>query len=230
MMICPKTFFELELKGKSPEEIKTVIRSLKRRINHFKTVLEHPDYTHTICPSEDVQLSCNREYLEEAIVALEACGEAYKPTVNEQKAIDFNNNISNISKIKFHIGGFFGPNTDVSITVDDKAHVYICEMSDPVSIMKEREYEFDKEEFFEYFPNLHMGEWRKHYDLQKYGLCVCDGTQWEVSIEYNNGRKPFKSSGDNAYPYNFKMFLEIIGVEEGFYSMYVDEDDEEEDD
>ena len=71
MMICPKTFFELELKGKSPEEIKTVIRSLKRRINHLKTVLEHPDYTHTICPSEDVQLSCNREYLEEAIVALE---------------------------------------------------------------------------------------------------------------------------------------------------------------
>ena len=230
MMIDPKTFFALELKGKSPEEIKTVIRSLKRRINHLKTVLEHPEYTHTICPSEDVQLSCNREYLEEAIAALEACGETYKPTLNEQKSIDFNNNISNISKITFHIGGFFGPNTDVSITVDDKVHTYICEMSDPVSIMKEREYEFDKEDFFEYFPDLHMGEWRKHYDLHKYGLCVCDGTQWELTIEYNNGRKPFKSTGDNAYPYNFKTFLEIIGVEEGFYSMYVDEEDEEDED
>ncbi len=36
MMICPETFYEMSLKGKSKEEIMTVIRSLKRKITRLK--------------------------------------------------------------------------------------------------------------------------------------------------------------------------------------------------
>jgi hypothetical protein len=225
MMISPQYFFASQLQGKSTDEIKTIIRCLKRKINHLKSVLEHPDYTHTIDPSEDVQLSCNRDYLKESIAALEARGESYKPTVAEQKDMDFNNNIPCISRIEFHIGGFFGPNTDVCITIDDTVHASIDKMSDPVTMEKENNVECPKEELFESLSDLHLGEWRRHYDLKKYGYFVCDGTQWELIIKYNNGRKPFKSSGDNAYPYNFTRFLEIIGAEDGFYSIF-DEDEE----
>ena len=42
---------------------------------------------------------------------------------------------------------------------------------------------------------------------------VCDGTQWELTIEYNNGRKPF-TCGSNAYPYNFKNLTELSGIED----------------
>ena len=44
MMISPATFYEYELKGKSPEQIMTVIRSLKRRISKLKNTIEHPEY------------------------------------------------------------------------------------------------------------------------------------------------------------------------------------------
>ena len=41
MMISQDIFFELQLKDKSAEEIKTIIRGLKREINRLKNILEH---------------------------------------------------------------------------------------------------------------------------------------------------------------------------------------------
>ena len=40
-----------------------------------------------------------------------------------------------------------------------------------------------------------------------------DGTQWELDIYYNNGRKAVKISGSNAYPYNFEDLKEFLEVE-----------------
>lgn len=228
MMIPPSIFYEMQIQGKSAEEIKTNIRGLKRRINHLKRVLEHPDYTSTFHPSEDVQLWCNREYLKVAIEALKTMGEEYHPSKAEQKALDFNENIPNISKIDFHIGGFFGPCTDVTVVIDDSVHIYINNIESPATIPSEDYEEYTKEEFFRFFADLHMGEWSHSYDLFKYGCSVCDGTQWELTIEYNNGRKPFKSSGDNAYPYNFKKFLDVICLEDEYNDWDDDEDSKEE--
>ena len=45
---------------------------------------------------------------------------------------------------------------------------------------------------------------------------------WELTIEYNNGRKAFTSGGSNSYPYNFQKLTELFGIEE-------DEEDPEED-
>ena len=211
MMIPPSIFYKMQLEGKSAEEIKTNIRGLKRRINHLKRVLEHPDYKHTFDPAEDVQLWCNREYLKVAIETLQAYGEEYHLTKAEQKALEFNDNILNISKIDFHIWGFFGPSINVTVTVDDKVKFAINKYG-PEELPYERQEEYEKEDFFRYWDELFLGEWRKHYDLNKYGMAVCDGTQWEFTIEYNNGRKPFKSSGDNAYPHNFNRLLDCLEV------------------
>ena len=42
---------------------------------------------------------------------------------------------------------------------------------------------------------------------------VCDGTQWDLEIEFNNGHKPVKYNGDNSYPYNFDKFTMLFGIE-----------------
>lgn len=49
---------------------------------------------------------------------------------------------------------------------------------------------------------------------------VLDGTQWELTIEFYDEHKPFKTGGSNAYPYNFDALKELLGVEP-------DEEDEE---
>lgn len=52
---------------------------------------------------------------------------------------------------------------------------------------------------------------------------VLDGTQWELTIEFSDGHKPFKTGGSNAYPYNFAALQELLGVEP-------DDEDEEDTD
>ena len=41
---------------------------------------------------------------------------------------------------------------------------------------------------------------------------VCDGTQWELEFEYNNGHKPVRFNGDNSYPYNFDKLKMLFGI------------------
>lgn len=217
MMIGPEGYYEEKLKGKSAAQIMTAIRSLKREMNRLKDIIEHPEYQCMIHPSDETQLWCFRLYLARAKEALAEQGEVYKITKNEQKALDFATNIPNISKINFHIGGFFGPNTDVSVDIDQAVHIYINEIESPITFPSEDYEEYTKKGFFDSLKDLHIGEWSKHYDLKKYGVYVLDGTQWELSIEYKNGRKPFKSGGDNAYPYNFNRFLELLGLDEELY-------------
>ena len=217
MMIGPEGYYEEKLKGKSAAQIMTAIRSLKREMNRLKDIIEHPEYQCMIHPSDETQLWCFRLYLARAKEALAEQGEVYKITKNEQKALDFATNIPNISKINFHIGGFFGPNTDVSVDIDQAVHIYINEIESPITFPSEDYEEYTKKGFFDSLKDLHIGEWSKHYDLKKYDMYVLDGTQWELIIEYNNGRKPFKSGGDNAYPYNFNRFLELLGLDEELY-------------
>lgn len=41
---------------------------------------------------------------------------------------------------------------------------------------------------------------------------VLEGTQWELTIEFSNGHKPFKTGVSNAYSYNFDRLQELLGV------------------
>ena len=60
---------------------------------------------------------------------------------------------------------------------------------------------------------MHIGEWRTSYTLERFGYHVCDGTQWELEIYFSKGHKPVKIYGDNAYPYNFDVLQELLGIE-----------------
>ena len=52
MMISPEAYY-LELKGKTPDELQTCIRSLKQQIGSLKNRMENPEFkSDLICPSE----------------------------------------------------------------------------------------------------------------------------------------------------------------------------------
>lgn len=220
-MICPEAFYETELKGKTPEQIMTVIRSLKQNIGRLKNRIEYPDYRGRkimISPSEEVQIACNRLYLEKAKQALVEAGGIYVPSAAEQKAKKFDENIPFISKIEFFIGGYFCRGEWKSLTISDDK-IFVCD--DPKMLKKTNLYDggikvWDKDEFFNEFKELHIGEWRKNYDPKRFGFVVMDGTQWHLEIYYSNGHRPVKIYGDNDYPYNFDRLLELLEIEEYF--------------
>jgi hypothetical protein len=65
---------------------------------------------------------------------------------------------------------------------------------------------------------VHIGEWHHSYNNWN----VLDGTQWELTVEYNDGRK-LSYNGSNAYPFSFNRLCELMGFDES------DEDEEEDD-
>jgi len=221
MMICPETYYEMNLKGKDEKQLLSAIRGLKNEIGHLKKAMEHPDYKNTpmMHPSEGVRVSCTREYLTRAIQALEEIGGTYQPSKAELKAKEFQDNLEYLSKITFEIGGFFDGITRYVIEFQGDKAGFISSKFD--CILEEKP--MDKEEVIWLLSRLYIGEWKKYYDPKRFGYFVLDGTQWNVSFEYSNGYKTVEFAGSNDYPYNFSEFIEIFGLDE---DMEFEEDEE----
>ena len=62
-----------------------------------------------------------------------------------------------------------------------------------------------------------LEEWKHSYD----DPYICDGTQWELIITFNNGRRTTTWSGSNAYPPDFDKLEE-------FFDCFDDEASDEE--
>ena len=220
MMISPETYYEINLKGKSQEEIMKKIRSLKIQIGQLKRSIENTDdMVLEVFPSRLTRLKCDRDYLERAIRAYEEAGGEYVRSKAEQKDHDFNEALDSMSKLVFTIGGFFCGHETRTFTVSD-GQVLVDVEKTMISMDKEEYGPYRKEEFISGIKALHIGEWKRTYN----DLLVMDGTQWELDIYYNNGRRPTKISGSNAYPYNFDDLKEFLEVE------MEDEEDEQDQD
>ena len=209
MMISPETYYEMNLKGKSQEEIMKKIRSLKIQIGQLKRSIENTDdMVLEVFPSRLTRLKCDRDYLERAIRAYEEAGGEYVRSKAEQKDHDFNEALDSMSKLVFTIGGFFCGHETRTFTVSD-GQVLVDVEKTMISMDKEEYGPYRKEEFISGIKALHIGEWKRTYN----DLLVMDGTQWELDIYYNNGRRSTKISGSNAYPYNFDDLKEYLEVE-----------------
>ena len=209
MMINPETYYAMNLKGKSQEEIMKKIRSLKIQIGQLKQSIENTDdMVLEVFPSRLTRLKCDRDYLERAIQAYEEAGGEYVRSKAEQKDHDFNEALDSMSQLMFTIGGFFCGHETRTFTVSD-GQVLVDVEKTMISMDKEEYGPYRKEEFISGIKALHIGEWKRTYN----DLLVMDGTQWELDIYYNNGRKAVKISGSNAYPYNFEDLKEFLEVE-----------------
>ena len=226
MMISPEGYYESELRGRTHEQILRKIAGLKRQIAALKRTMEHPDYAPTMYPTEETQLWCTRLYLERAKETLAEVGEEYQPTVPEKRVMDFDASIANIAKITLNIGGFFSEWRKYTVKLDEQLHFWVEDtmIPTPTNFDIAADEPMTKEEFLEQFAELHVGEWRRNYDTERFGISVLDGTQWDLTIEYNNGRKAFTSGGSNAYPYNFKKLTDLFGIEDEPEELDEDED------
>lgn len=228
MMISPEVYYEEYLKGKTADQIMTAIRGLKKEIGHLKNTIEHPDYAPTMCPTESTRLWCSRLYLDRAKQALVEAGGIYTPSQAELKAAAFTENIPFISKVIFSIGGYFGGYETRTFTLkDERLHMWVEHslILTPSNAEVEPDYPMSKDDFLDELRELHIGEWRKNYSPRRFGYVVMDGTQWDLEIQFSNGRKSLKIYGDNAYPYNFDKFRELMGMDP--YDIEDDEDDSE---
>ena len=211
VMISPDEFYEMNLKGKSADQIMTVIRGLKQEIGRLKNYIESPEYQdrkYVMDPDENVQISLLREYLRQAKQALEEAGGTYIPSAAEKKAMEFNANIPHINKVVFSIGGYFEGYLTTTHTIDgDKVHTHLEHSLKPevADINEEDIEETEKEYLFRELKELYIGEWRKRYYAP-----ILDGTQWELQIYFSNGHRTVKIHGSNAYPYNFDRLANLF--------------------
>ena len=225
MMISPQTYYEMHLKGKSEKEICSVIRELKREIRRLKNIMEHPEYGNADLsePTEEVRIWCMRMYLERAIEAMSEIGAVHIPSREERTSRKFQENIEHIKRIRFEIGGFHEGYAIYIITIDEE-HIYfdmehslypkpICL---PEHMPNTIDYPMPRYEFLEELRELYIGEWRSRYFPNRYGeeYMVSDGTEWSVDIEYSSREKSVHYVGANSFPYNFKKFERLFGIEE----------------
>lgn len=219
MMISPESYYEEYLKGKTKEEIMTVICELKQEIAALKNIMEGPDYNleTLIHPSESTQIFVNREYLELAKEAYAEAGGIYILSKSEKRAANFDANINFISKIIFKIGSYFDgyPSYIVELSEELKAYKKMWDDEEPISLLDyDKDEIFTKDSFIVALRDLHIGEWLRQYSTLRFNYMVHDGTQWELEFEYKNGHKPVRFDGDNSYPYNFDKFLILFGINE----------------
>lgn len=215
MMIGPEGYYEEYLKGKTAAQIMSAIRGLKNEIGHLKNVMEHPDYEPVVCPSESTRLWCSRLYLERAKEALAEVGGTYTPSQAELRAKSFDDNIPAITRLIFSVGGFFDGFEIRTVDVDAESVTMTISNSierEEAASLSAEVWSMTKDEFLDSLLDLHIGEWRKHYDTRRFGYDVLDGTSWELQIEFNNGSKPLVFSGNNAYPYSFDAFRDLLGM------------------
>ncbi|WP_353948443.1 hypothetical protein ABNN70_00880 [Sporolactobacillus sp. Y61] len=227
MMISPEGYYEEYLKGKTKEQILTVIRGLKQEIGRLKNTMENPDYgiVPIVHPSKETCLHWTREYLEGARQAYAEAGGTYTLSKAEEKVADFDANMDAICKITFSIGGFFVGHRSYVVELSDglKAYTKLWEDEEPLLLLNyDNKEPFTKDTFIAALQDLHIGEWSRRYSTKRFGFTVCDGTQWELEFEYDNGHRPVRFDGDNSYPYNFDKFQMLFGIDD------TEEEDEDE--
>ena len=211
MMISPNTYYEFELKGKTQQELAVCIKSLKKEINALKRELEDstPEPEYGIMPGPLTMLKCYREYLQTAIRAYTEAGGVYMPTMAERKDQEFNAALQKIRRFEFTYGGFFGGFESRSFEADGETMVPVSEFSrtsDPFDLPVNEP--CAKKEFIDGIAELHIGEWKRNYDDHS----ILDGTQWSLELTFEDGHRPVRIHGSNAFPWNFNDLLEFLRI------------------
>lgn len=195
----------------SKEELSFEIKSTKRGIERLKHKMEAPDYRGSfMCPTNDVILKCDREYLKKAISRYIELGGDYELDNIEQKAIEFNNDLQFISKITLLRRRFTGIETKVVLNVKEEGSELLvddCKMETDAFL--------DKYFIISDIQWMYMEEWKEFYSSEDYNCKVVDGEEWELTLEYSTGKER-KYAGLNSYPFSYNELLKMLKQEERY--------------
>lgn len=238
MMISPEEYYETELKDRTQRELLSRILQLQQQMIYLKSCMENPYHRmELVHPDEATQLAMTREYLAVAKKAYTEAGGQYREGMSEYLAAKFLEKLPDLEKITFYIGGFFGGRSLYEIKIADGGFRltgvhYPEEQPLPVDnreiILEDGTEIRTAEDLFDYFREMHMGEWLPDYAPERFGYSVCDGTQWELKFEYGKGHNPWESGGSNSYPWNFADLCRLFGELDPTEVFEEDEEDEPE--
>ncbi len=208
MMVSPENVYE-ELKGKSDKEVLLQLRRFKQLIVQLKKDLEFPNAEEVVvvCPSPLVQIKCIRNYIEECKRILAERGIEYKPTRIEQRALDFNSRLTELTQIQVIFTGLFAGYKNYIVTLGESEQSVSYGVGIDFTQIHSWKIELDKLEFISELAELNIGEWKHSYHSP-----ALDGIQWEMKFTFADGTRQ-KFEGSNAYPYNFDVLVELLSID-----------------
>lgn len=199
----------------SPTELYSHIRGLKQKMGRLKNQLEHPDYQGLI----EEKLETIERLRKELGLAKQMYSQkvGIYPMSKKEQAIDtFERNLQDISKIVLTIGGFFSGYPNYVADFSDSFSIYkeYFDSKEIIDLLDKWNQPYTKSSFLAEFHTIHVEEWDKSYSLRKFGYEILDGTQWELTIYYDDGIALVNYSGNNHYPYNFDQLTKLFNITE----------------
>lgn len=209
--------YEMNFEGKNTEEITADIVDAKNNIEALKNTLEASySFAETVTSLERYdEMDSYREYLAKAKEALLSVGGSYELTKEEQAAEDFERNIPYICELTFSYGTFFDGYSSITYTVNGDrvdVNVELSPLMDDEKFYVASAFPKSVPAFYDTVRRLHMGEWCDGYSPERFGVFVLDGDSWQIEIDFSNGCPKKVYHGENAYPYNFSLFLQSFGI------------------
>jgi hypothetical protein len=175
--------------------------------------MEHPDYKGT---DELSRIDKARKRVAKLKRELILCGGEYKPTAAERRSWEFDKNIPYIKKIKLSVISYLGGSIEKTFKVCGDGAVIETDGFFYSVPTENKSASVGKAGFLKALSQLHIGEWRRKYDISRFGFLMLDGMQWSLNISYSNGTPSRKIHGDNSFPYNFERLLKLFGMENAF--------------
>ena len=211
------------------ERINKDIARIKREIRFQKNYMEKPgrDLVPNPKPEYLARLVQGRERLAIAKEALKKAGGEYKPDAEDIRAEELLDNLPFMKKLSFEFGGYFGGYRTYTVEAIDSSlpggmFKYCIDdekvgkkLPDPSLIQNPTKTPLvikNLEDLADYLKEIHLEEWMPEYWPDRFGVAVCDGTQWHLKIKFSNGQPLWESFGSNSYPYNFDDFQKLFGL------------------
>lgn len=115
--------------------------------------------------------------------------------------------IKTLEYFLFNIGSYFGGYNEIRIQGDlfetsKSKQDYINVLPEPNGDLPEAL----KQELIEVLNEIHVPKWNRRY----YNNDICDGTQWELEVKYNQRKTSKISFGSNEYPKISKVKNELV--------------------
>ena len=224
-MLTVDQYYQKYLKGKEGLEVVSNIHELRDEIEKLKETIENPNNNRNILDNEINLLQVLREYHCKAEETLLNLGENYTPSKLEQQDMDFNENLYALAKVTLSQHCFLGTSYGCEIELQDNCFkievstfpLLVDEKSNRPKLEPYSEHLYNKDRFLSEMKELHIGEWREEYDIERFGCIVMDGVQWDLEFVFSNGFGPITINGNNSYPYNFNEFEKLFEIDFGLY-------------